>query len=69
MRNIGSFDRLIRLVVGVVLLGLFGALTGPWKYVTLLGLLPLGTALTGHCPVYSKLRIDTKSHAARGDSA
>jgi hypothetical protein len=66
MRNIGPFDRLIRLVVGIVVLGLFGALSAPWKYVTLLGLLPLGTALTGHCPVYSALGIDTRGRAARG---
>jgi hypothetical protein len=52
VRNLGTPERVIRLIAGVVILGLFGALPSPWRYVTLLGLLPLGTALTGHCPVF-----------------
>ncbi|MBL8989903.1 MAG: DUF2892 domain-containing protein, partial [Gemmatimonadetes bacterium] len=44
-RNVGSMDRLIRLVIGVLVLGLYGALEAPWRYVTLLGLIPVGTAL------------------------
>jgi hypothetical protein len=51
-RNLGTLERIIRLFAGTVILGLFGALTSPWRYLTLIGLLPLGTALTGHCPVY-----------------
>jgi hypothetical protein len=58
-RNIGTADRIIRLVLGVGILGLFGALTGPVRYLTLLGLIPLGTALTGNCPLYSLLGIST----------
>lgn len=60
-RNVGSMDRLIRLVIGVLVLGLYGALEAPWRYVTLLGLIPVGTALTGNCPIYTLLRIDTCS--------
>jgi len=50
--NMGKMDRLIRLVAGIMILGLYGALPSPWKFLTLIGLLPLGTALTGFCPVY-----------------
>jgi hypothetical protein len=53
LRNITTPERVLRLIVGVVILGLFGALPSPWKYFTLIGLIPLGTALTGSCPVYS----------------
>ena len=60
-RNVGSMDRLIRLVIGVLVLGLYGALEAPWRYVTLLGLIPVGTALTGTCPIYTLLGIDTCS--------
>ncbi|MBL8987029.1 MAG: DUF2892 domain-containing protein [Gemmatimonadales bacterium] len=60
-RNVGSMDRLIRLVIGVLVLGLYGALEAPWRYVTLLGLIPVGTALTGNCPIYTLLGIDTCS--------
>jgi Inner membrane protein YgaP-like, transmembrane domain len=59
-RNVGALDRAIRLVVGVLLLGLYGALDSPWKYATLLGLIPLGTALTGMCPLYSMLGFSTR---------
>jgi hypothetical protein len=45
----------VRIVVGLMILGLFGALAAPWKYLTLIGLAPLGTGLLGHCPVYRAL--------------
>lgn len=51
--NITRPDRLLRLALGVLLLGLFGALDSPWRYFTLIGLIPLGTALTGFCPIYA----------------
>lgn len=65
-RNIGPLDRAIRLVIGVLILGLYGALDSPWKYVTLLGLIPVGTALTGSCPLYSLLGISTRRAAPAG---
>jgi Protein of unknown function (DUF2892). len=52
VRNMGMPERVVRIVVGLMVLGLFGALAAPWKYVTLIGLAPLGTGLLGHCPVY-----------------
>lgn len=58
-RNIGTVDRVVRLVLGVVILGLFGALEPPAKYFTLLGLIPVGTALTGNCPLYTLLGLST----------
>ena len=51
MRNICSGDRLVRLVLGVLILGLYGALPSPWRYLALTGLVPLGAALTGFCPL------------------
>jgi DUF2892 family protein len=52
VRNLGTVERVLRLIAGVGILGLFGALPSPWRYFTLIGLIPFGTALTGHCPVY-----------------
>ena len=54
-RNIGLPERVVRVVLGLAILGLFGALEAPWTYVTLIGLLPLGTGLVGHCPAYRSL--------------
>ncbi len=51
MRNICSGDRVVRLILGVLILGLYGALPSPWRYLTLAGLVPLGAALTGFCPL------------------
>lgn len=58
-RNMGTLDRVIRLMVGVLILGLYGALDPPLKYLTLIGLIPVGTALTGTCPLYTLLGIST----------
>ncbi len=68
-RNMGRLDRLVRLVIGVLILGLYGALDPPLKYLTLVGLIPVGTALTGTCPLYSLLGISTCSSRSRGGSA
>ena len=50
-RNVGTADRALRIVAGIVLLSLafFGPKT-PWGY---LGILPLLTGLTRRCPAYS----------------
>jgi DUF2892 family protein len=53
IRNMSWLDRAIRLIIGIVILGLYGALEPPWRYLTLLGLIPLGSALTGFCPMYA----------------
>jgi hypothetical protein len=54
-RNTGRIERVIGLVAGVMILGLYGALDAPWRYLTLVGLIPLGSALTGFCPLYAWL--------------
>ena len=50
-RQLGMPARIACLVLGVLLLGLFGALTPPWRYLTLVGLVPLAAGLGGQCPV------------------
>lgn len=55
--NVGGIDRVLRIVAGVVLLAL-GAF-GPLGWWGLVGLVPLGTALVGFCPVYPLLGINT----------
>jgi hypothetical protein len=54
--NIGWPERLLRFALGILILGLYGALGSPWRYLVLVGLYPFGTALTGHCPVRAALR-------------
>jgi hypothetical protein len=52
-RNTSRIERGLRLVAGVMILGLYGALDAPWRSLTLIGLIPLGSALTGFCPLYA----------------
>ncbi len=51
-RNVGPVERIARAIIGLVILGLYAALPGAWHYLALIGLIPLGTAVTGFCPMY-----------------
>ncbi len=55
--NIGSIDRVLRLILGLVLIGLY--FFGPQTAWGLLGIVPIMTALIGWCPVYVPLKIST----------
>ena len=55
--NVGGFDRIARIVLGLVLIGLtLGGVIGAWGWV---GLVPLATAALGYCPLYSVLGFST----------
>ena len=54
--NVGKTDKTLRIVGGVVILAL-GAIFGSWW--GLIGLIPLGAALAGWCPLYVPLKIST----------
>jgi hypothetical protein len=64
VRNLGTIERFARIIAGIALLGLFGALPAPWRYLTLIGLIPFGTGLLGHCPVYRALGWKSNEPAA-----
>ncbi|WP_353237317.1 DUF2892 domain-containing protein [Limnohabitans sp.] len=56
-QNIGNIERIVRIVGGLVLIALAAAGTvGVWGW---LGLVPLATGLSGWCPPYSLLGINT----------
>ena len=60
--NMGTADRAIRAIAGVVLLALYfmGTVTGVWQWVALIvGIVLLATAVLGWCPPYSLLGINT----------
>lgn len=58
-RNIGGADRILRIVVGLGLLSLVVFLHTGARWFGLIGIVPLLTALTGNCPVYSLLGLST----------
>lgn len=57
--NVGSTDRGIRVVLGIVLLSLFFVLDGSLRYLGLFGIIPLVTAAIGWCPLYVPFGITT----------
>ena len=55
--NVGTIDRTLRIVVGIVLIALvFVGPQTPWGW---LGVIPLATGLFRTCPLYSPLGINT----------
>lgn len=55
--NIGNFDRILRLILGIVLIALvFVGPQTPWGW---LGLVPLLTGLWRTCPLYSLIGLNT----------
>ena len=51
-QNLGSVDRIIRIIIGVVLLSLIFILDSGARWFGLIGLIPLLTAIIGFCPLY-----------------
>lgn len=60
-KNVGSTDRTIRAIAGVLLLILaFAMLSGTWAWIAgIVGVVMLGTAALGTCPPYALLGINT----------
>ena len=55
--NVGGIDRILRIVVGIVLIGLADTGTvGWWGW---LGVVPLATGLFRFCPMYRLLGMST----------
>ena len=57
MKNVGGIDRILRIVVGLVLVGL--AATGSVGWWGWIGVVPLPTGLVGACPAYKLLGMNT----------
>lgn len=56
-RNIGDIERVVRVLVGLGLLAL--VFVGPKTLWGLIGIVPVATGLSGWCPPYSLLGINT----------
>jgi hypothetical protein len=65
-RNESGLDRIIRVVVGVVFIGLFaaGVVVGWLGWLLLvIGAILLGTGIIGFCPLYAALKLNTNKNA------
>ena len=55
--NVGGIDKILRIAAGAVLIGATVAgLLPVWGYI---GIVPLATGLTGWCPAYTLLGMNT----------
>lgn len=57
--NVGKLDRLIRIVIGLALVSLPFWLDSPWRWLGLIGVMPIITGLSGRCPGYRLMGLDT----------
>jgi hypothetical protein len=57
MRNEANWERILRTLVGAILLSL--TFIGPQTWWGLLGIIPLVTGSTGVCPLYTILGVST----------
>ncbi len=57
MKNVGTIDRALRIIAGIVLIALvFVGPKTPWGWI---GIIPLATGLIGFCPAYRLLGLST----------
>jgi hypothetical protein len=66
-KNVGKLDRIIRIIIGIVLLGIgiFLIVNNPSLIILsviliIIGVISLGTAATGFCILYKPFNINTK---------
>ncbi|MBZ0140372.1 MAG: DUF2892 domain-containing protein [Pseudorhodoplanes sp.] len=60
--NVGGIDRIIRIVVGLVLIAYaipIGFSSTGWNWVGWIGVIPLLTAVFGYCPAYQLFGVST----------
>jgi hypothetical protein len=57
--NVGGADRIIRIILGLVLLSLVFILDGNARYLGLIGIVPIATALIRWCPAYTLIGVNT----------
>lgn len=56
-QNVGTIDRVVRIVAGVALIAIvFVGPQTPWGWI---GIVPLATALLGWCPAYTLFGLST----------
>jgi len=56
--NVENLDRIIRVLAGIALLCVVVFVPGNWRWVGMIGLVPLITGLVGWCPVYAMFSRD-----------
>jgi len=58
-KNVGTIDKFIRMAIGLALIAFIFIWDGPSRWLGLLGIIPIATALANYCPLYTILKMDT----------
>lgn len=58
-KNVGSTDKLIRWIVGLCILSMIFWVNGSWRWIGLIGFVPILTGSINYCPLYSVVGIST----------
>lgn len=58
--NMGKLDAGIRYIVGFALLFIVILVEGPWRWIGLIGIIPIATAMINWCPAYRLFGISTQ---------
>ncbi|KPK27255.1 MAG: hypothetical protein AMJ66_11295 [Betaproteobacteria bacterium SG8_40] len=62
--NVGSADRVIRIIVGLGLVSLFFILEGAARWLGVIGVVLIATAVINFCPLYKVLGLSTTGSKA-----
>ena len=60
--NVGMIDRVIRIIVGILLIAFAMRVGFPetgWNWIGWIGVVPILTAIFGYCPAYSVVGLST----------
>ncbi|HVJ49522.1 DUF2892 domain-containing protein [Desulfitobacterium sp.] len=57
--NEGSLDRIIRVILGLIILSLWFIFQGNARYFALIAIIPFFTAIVGWCPLYTLFGVST----------
>ncbi len=60
-KNVGSADRVLRVLFGLALLSLLVLVDSSWRWLGLIGFVPLLTAALGSCPAYTIFGLRTRT--------
>jgi hypothetical protein len=59
IKNVGSVDKIARIILGLGLLSLIFILEGNTRWLGLIGIVPLFTVAMGWCPAYALFGLKT----------
>ncbi|MCA9732954.1 MAG: DUF2892 domain-containing protein [Deferribacteres bacterium] len=57
--NVGNTEKVIRIIIAIVLFSMWFFLEGNMRYIALVGIIPLVTALFSFCPLWTVFGINT----------